>query len=121
VILELEDVSSYTYLGERVHSPATIATVTGLGKAKLHRVLRALQSVTEIRNDPVFDNADDGEPNGTNIRAVKLSHRSFPDFLTNKAQPGPFFIDEELCCGRVLCRILELATISIKGLKECRR
>ena len=120
VILVFEDVSSHTYLGQRVHSPATIAAVTGLGEAKLQRVLRALQSVTEIRNDPVFDDANDNEPNGTNIQLVKLSHRSFHDFLTDKARAGPYFIDEEFFGGRVLCRILELATVSVEEFRSCR-
>jgi hypothetical protein len=106
---------------EEVSSPAIIATITGFGEAKLHVVLRALQSVTEIRNDPVFDEVDDNEPNGTTIRLVKLSHRSFHDFLTNRERSGPYFIDAQLFYGRVLCRILELATISIKELKGCRR
>ena len=75
VILLLEAVPSST----NVNSPAKIAAITGLGEAKLHRVLRALQSVAEIRNEPVFDDADDNEPNGTNIRLAKLSHRSFHD------------------------------------------
>jgi len=104
-----------------VISPATIAVITGFGEVKLHMVLRALQSVTEIRTDPVFDDADADEPNGTNIQLVKLSHRSFHDFLTDKARSGPYFIDEELFGGRVLCRILELATISIEELKGCKR
>jgi hypothetical protein len=119
-ILVLENVSTYTYFSQRVHSPATIAAVTGLGEAKLQRVLRALQSVTEIRNDSVFDDADDDEPNGTNIRLVKLSHRSFHDFLTVEARSGPYFIDKELFGGRVICRILEMATISIEELRSCR-
>ena len=121
VVLVLEYVSSFAYPGEHVHSPTTIAAITGLGEAKLHVVLRALQSVTEIRNDPVFDDADDNEPNGTNIRLVKISHRSFHDFLTDKARSGPYFIDEELFGGKVLCHILELATIFIKELKGCER
>ena len=104
-----------------VNSLAIIATIAGFGEAKLHVVLRALQSVTEIRNDPVFDDDDDNEPNGTNFRLVKLSHRSFHDFLTDRERSGPYFIDEELFRGRVLCRILELVTISIKELKGCRR
>jgi len=104
-----------------VNSPAIIAAIIGFGEAKLHVVLRALQSVTEIRNDPVFDDADDNEPNGTNIQLVKLSHRSFYDFLIDKARSGPYFIDTALFAGRALCRILELATISIKELKGCRR
>jgi len=74
---------------EDVNSPAIMATITGFGEAKLHVVLRALQSVTEIQNDPVFDDADDNEPNGTNIRLVKLSHRSFHNFLTNEERSGP--------------------------------
>jgi hypothetical protein len=121
VILVLEDLSSYTYHGERVHSPATIAAITGLGEAKLYMVLRALQSITEVLTEPVFDDADDNEPNGTNIQWVKLSHRSFYDFLTVRARSGPYFIDTALFYGRVRCRILELATISIKQLKGCRR
>ena len=36
------------------------------------------------------------------------------DFLTDKARSGPYFIDTALFFGQVLCRILELATISIK-------
>jgi len=103
------------------NSPAIIAMITGLGEAKVLMVFRALQSVMEVRNDPVFDDADDNEPNGTNIQWVKLSHRSFYDFLTDKARSGPYFIDEELFGGRVYCRILEFAMISIKELKGCRR
>ena len=119
VIFALEVVPNFTNPDQCVHSPAAIAAITGFGEAKLQRVLRALQSVTEIRNHPVFDNADDNEPNGTNIRLVKLSHRSFHDFLTDKARSGPYFIDEQLVGGRVLCRILELATKSIKELRRC--
>ena len=121
VILVLENVSIDTYHGERVHSPATIAAITGLGEAKLHLVLRALQSITEILTEPVFDDADDNEPNGSNIQWVKLSHRSFYDFLTDMARSGPYFIDKSLVGGQVFCRILELAMISIKELKQCGR
>jgi hypothetical protein len=99
---------------------STIAMITGFGEAKVHLVFRALQSITEVRIEPVFDDADDNEPNGTNIQHVKLSHRSFHDFLTDKARSGQYFIDEQLLGGRVLCRILELATISIKELRRCR-
>ena len=118
VILVLENVSSYTYPSERVHSPATIAAITGLGEAKVHLVLRALQSIIEVLTAPIFDDADDNEPNGTNIQWVELSHRSFHDFLTNEARSGPYFIDEKLFNCRVLCRILELATISIKEVRR---
>ena len=102
-------------------SPAVIAAITGFGEAKLHVVLRALQSVTEVRNDPVFNDADDNEFNGTNIQCVKLSHRSFDDFLADKARSGPYYIDKELFSGRVLCRVFELATMSIEEVKGCRR
>jgi len=103
------------------NSPSMIATITGFGEAKVHFVLRALRSIMEIQNEPVFDDADDNEPNGSNIRLVKLSHRSFHDFLTDRARSGPYFIDRELFYGQVRCRILELATISIKELKGSRR
>ena len=106
---------------ENANSPGIIAAITGFGEAKLHVVLRALQSIMEVRTEPVFDDIDDNEPNDTNIRWVKLSHRSFHDFLTDEARSGPYFIDTALFFGRVLCRILELATISIKELKGCRR
>jgi hypothetical protein len=121
VILVLEDTTSTTYPSEYVCSPATIAAITGLGEAKLHVVLRALQSIIEVSTAPVFDDAGDNEPNGTNIQWVKISHRSFHDFLTNEARSGPYFIDAELFIGRVLCRILELAMISINELKGSRR
>jgi hypothetical protein len=121
VILVLENVSSYTYPSERVHSPATIAAITGLGEAKVYLVLRALQSIIEVRTAPVFDDADDNEPNGTNIQWVELSHRSFHDFLTNEARSGPYFIDQKLFSCQILCRILELATISIKEVRRCGR
>ena len=103
-----------------VNSPAMIATITGFGETKVHLVLCALRSIVEIQTEPVFDDANDNEPNGTNIQ-IKLSHRSFHDFLTDKARSGPYSIDTELFYGRVLCRILELAAISIKALKGCKR
>ena len=119
VILVLERLLSHID-PEYMNSLVTIAAITGFGEAKLHLVLRGLQSITEVRTEPVFDDADDKEPNGTNIRHVKLSHRSFHDFLTDKARSGPYFIDEEVFGGRILCRIIELATISIKELRRCR-
>ena len=115
VILVLEALLSYSV------TPAIIAVMVGFGQAKLHMVLRALQSVTEIRDEPVFDDADDNEPNGTNIQRVILSHRSFHDFLTDRARSGPYFIDTEFFAGRLLCRILEFAKTFIKELKGCRR
>ena len=121
VVLVLENVSTCTYPGEHLHSPATIAAITGFGEAKLHMVLRALQSITEVRTEPVFDDADDNEPNGTDIQWVKLSHRSFHDFLADRARSGPYYINTALFAGRVLCRILELVTISITELKGYRR
>ena len=57
----LEDVSSDTYHGKCMQSPATIATITGLGEAKLRLVLRTLQSIIEVLMAPVFD---DGELRG---------------------------------------------------------
>ena len=101
------------------NSPDVIAAITGFGEGKL--VLRALQSVIEIQTEPVFDDANDNKPNGTNIQRVKLPHRSFHDFLTDKARSGPYFIDRTLFRGQVFCGILELATISIKDLKMCKR
>ena len=108
-------------MGNSVNSPATIAAITGFGEAKLRLVLRALQSITEVRTEPVFDDADDNKHNGTDIQWVKLSHRSFHDFLTNEARSGPYFIDETVFGGQFFCRIMELATISIKELKMCKR
>ena len=102
-------------------SPATMTAITGFEGAKLHVVLRALQSITEVRTEPVFDDDDYYEPNGTTIQWVKLSHRSLHDFLTDRARSGPYFIDTALFYGRVLHRILELAIISIKELKGCGR
>ena len=117
VVLVLD--SLVTERDEYTSSPDVIAAITGFGEGKL--VLRALQSVIEIQTEPVFDDANDNKPNGTNIQRVKLPHRSFYDFLTDKARSGPYFIDQALFGGRVFCGILELATISIKELKICTR
>jgi hypothetical protein len=120
VILVLEALNC-SIVHEDTPSHTAIAAITGLGEVKLHLVLRAVQSITEVWTEPVFDDADDKEPNGINIQSVKLSHRSFHDFLTEKARSGPYFIDEALFGGQVFCRILELATISIKELRACKR
>ena len=112
MILVLEGLPSYSV------TLAVIAAMIGFSKAKLHMVLRALQSVTEIWNEPIFDDADDNE---TNIQWVILSHQSFHDFLTNRGQSRQYFIDKELFVGQVLCHTLELATTSTKELKGCRR
>jgi hypothetical protein len=117
VILLLEALPS---AAANVNSLVTMATIAGFGEGKLHRVLRALQSTIEVLTEPVFDDADDTEPNGTTIYWVKLSHRSFHDYLIDEARSGPYFIDTVLFSSRVLCRILELATTSIKELKGCR-
>ena len=118
VVLVLDDLVSRTSK-EDANSPNVISAISGFGEGKL--VLRALQSVIEIQTEPVFDDANDNKPNGTNFQRVKLSHRSFHDFLTDKARSGPYFIDQSLFGGRVFCGILELATISIKELKTCKR
>jgi len=118
VILVLENLN-YSTVHDNTYSHTVIPTITGLGEAKLHLVLRALQSITEVQTEPAFD--DDNKPNGTKIQWVKLSHRSFHDFLTNEARSGPYFIDQALFGGQIFCRILELATISIKELRRCRR
>jgi len=117
VVLALDSVVTKGY--EYTNSPDVIAALTGSGEGKL--VLRALQSVIEIRTEPVFYDANDNKPNGTNIQWVKLPHRSFHDFLTDKARSGPYFIDRTLFGAQVFCGILELATISIKELKMCKR
>ena len=70
VILVLESLLRFT----RVNSLVTIAVITGFGEARLHVVLRTLQCVMEIQNDPVFNDTDNNEPNGTNIQLVKLAH-----------------------------------------------
>ena len=122
VILVFENLRGDSTIGGHGPSLATeIAVLTGLGEPKVRLVFRALRSVMEIRTEPVFDDVHDNEPNGTNIQLVKLSHRSFHDFLTNKARSGPYFIDTALFASRLLCRILDLAMISIKELKGSRR
>jgi hypothetical protein len=48
------------------------------------------------------------------LLVLRLPHRSFYDFLANETRSGPYFIDRKVFNCQVLCRILELATISIK-------
>jgi hypothetical protein len=118
VVLVLDALVSRTSR-QYASSPGVISAIAGFGEGKL--VLRALQSVIAIQTEPVFDDASDNKPNGANIQRVKLSHRSFHDFLTDKARSGPYFIDQALFAGRVFCGILELATTSINELKLCKR
>ena len=74
IILALEVGSSLDERSGYLNSPALIAEITGFGEGMVHRVLRAVQSTMEIRNDPVFDDIGDYEPNGTHVQWVKLSH-----------------------------------------------
>jgi hypothetical protein len=94
-----------------------IAEIAGLGVGTVHLVLRALQSLTKIQNQPIHDDKD-GEPNGMIHQRVHLSHRSFHDFLTDRKRSGPYFIDTNLSIGQIFCRIFELTTVSIEKFKR---
>lgn len=118
VVLALEAACN-TVGDSKVNSIAVIAAITGYGEAKVLSVLRALQSVMKIQTLPIFDDADDVEPNGTNVHLVKHCHQSFHDFLTDKSRSGSYFIDEANFRIQILCWILELATTSIKELRIC--
>ena len=121
VVLALEELNDGIYsnnLKEPLTNLEIIANVAGLEQGKVLLVLRALQSVAKIHIEPVYDDFDDEQPNGIINQRVQLSHRSFHDFLTDKARSGPYFVDIELFVAQMLCRILDLATVSLKKLKR---
>jgi hypothetical protein len=108
--LEDDDISILTDL-------EVMAEIAGLGEGTVHLVLRALQSLTKIRIEPIYDD-EDGEPNGMIHQRVQLSHRSFHDFLTNKERSGPYFIDTNFSIGQIFCRIFELTTVTVEKFKR---
>ena len=119
VVLALEELNANIYSDdEPLTNLEVIANIAGLEQGKVLLVLRALQSVAKIHIEPVYDGRDDEQPNGIINQRVKLSHRSFHDFLTDKARSGPYFVNIELFIGQMFCRILDLATVSLKELKR---
>jgi hypothetical protein len=119
VVLALEELNGGIYSDdEPLTNLEVIANIAGLEQGKLLLVLRALQSVAKIHNDPVYDGRNDEQPNGIINQRVQVSHRSFHDFLTDKARSGSYFVNIELSIGQIFCRILDLATVSLKHLKR---
>jgi len=119
VVLALEALNGDIYSDENpLTNPEVIANIAGLEQGRVLLVLRALQCVTKIQIEPVYDDGDDEQPNGIINQWVALSHRSFHDFLTDKARSGPYFINIELSIGQIFCRILDLATVPLKFLKR---
>jgi len=119
VVLALEELNGDIYSNdEPLTNPEVIANIAGLEQGKVLLVLRALQSVTKIQIDPVYDDGDDEQPNGIINQRVQLSHRSFHDFLTDKGRSEPYFIDIELSIGQIFFRILDLATVPLNFLKR---
>ena len=119
VVLALEALKGGIYSNdESLTNPEVIANIAGLGQGKVLLVLRALQSVTKIQIKPIYDDCDDEQPNNIIDQRVQLSHRSFHDFLTDKARSGPYFVNIELSIGQIFCRILDLATASLRKMKR---
>ena len=120
VVLALKAVYTDFLRGYWISTTAEgLADMAGIGEDKVQLVLCALQSIIKVQVKQVYDNWDDAQPNGTIYQEVQLCHRSFHDFLTDSLRAGPFFINTHLCIGQIICRILELATMSIKFFKRC--
>jgi len=119
VVLALDALNGNIYsISDPLTNPEVIANIAGLEQGKVLLVLRALQSVTKIQIDPVYDDYNDDEPNDKINQRVRLAHRSFYDFLVDEARSGPNFVDIELFIGQMFCCILNLATASLKSLKR---
>jgi len=120
VVLAIEALNGDIYSDdEPLTNPEVIANIAGLGQGKALLVLRALQPVTKIQIKLVYDDWDDGQSENDIIdQRVQISHRSFHDFLTDKARSGPYFVNIELSIGQIFCRMLDLATVSLKFLKR---
>jgi len=119
VVLALEALNGDIYSNNKpLTNPEVIANVAGLGQENVLLVLRALQSVTKIQIEPVYDDCSDEQPNDIVDQRVQLAHRSFYGFLADKARSGPYFVDIELSIRQIFCRILDLATVSLKKLKR---
>ena len=116
VVLALEHLDFYAFaVGYGYATNAkVIADIAGLGEDKVQLVLRALQSVTTIQIEPLYDDWDNMQPSGAINQRVQHSHRSFYDFLTDEARSRSHFINIDLFIGRIFCRMFELATASMK-------
>jgi len=116
VVLTLERLDLYAFaVGYRYATNVqVIADIAGLGEDKVHLVLRALQSVTTIQIEPIYDDWDNMQPSDAVNQRVQHSHQSFHDFLTDEARSGSYFINIDLFIGRIFCRMFELATASMK-------
>jgi len=119
VVLVLEALNGNIYSNsEPLANPEVIANIAGLRQGKVLLVLRALQPVTKIQIELVYDDSDGEKPSNIINQRVQLSHRSFHDFLTDKARSGPCFVDIELSIRKIFFRVLDLATVSLKTLKR---
>lgn len=116
VVLALEHLDFYAFAVGYGYATnvKVIADIAGLGEDKVQLVLRALQSVTTIQIEPLYDDWDNMQPSGAINQRVQHSHRSFYDFLTDEARSRSHFINIDLFIGRIFCRMFELATASMK-------
>ena len=114
VVLALEELNKYPY-DDALTNVEVIADIAGLGEGQVDLVLRALQSLSKILIESIYDDGCGEQPND---QRVQLSHRSFHDFLTDEARSGPYFISTDLFIGKIFCRVLELASASINFFKR---
>jgi hypothetical protein len=79
VVLALEELNGGIYSDdEPLTNLEVIANIAGLEQGKLLLVLRALQSVAKIHNDPVYDGRNDEQPNGI----INQPGASFPSVFS---------------------------------------
>ena len=114
VVLALENLDMY--IGDKpITNLEVIDEIAGVGEGKVHLVLRALQSLTQIK---IYNYRHGEQANDMIYQRVQLSHRSFYDFLTDEARSGLYFINTDLFIVRIFYRMFELATVSIEQFKR---
>ena len=89
-----------------------VADILGTGEGKVCAVLRALQSLTTVEGAATAP----GIANTIHqiFQRVDFAHKSFADFLMDKARSKQYFVDFDAVQSQVLCRAFDLVIESVQ-------